>query len=85
MLRVHILVPEHTWAAAEGSHCDCDCPSPGSLHSGVAARAEAEALEAAAGLDSAVGVHVKRHSLDVDSYDAPWTDARRLEQTSADT
>ena len=50
MLRVHILVPEHTWAAAEGSRCDYDCPSPESLHSGVAARAEAEALEAVRGL-----------------------------------
>lgn len=85
MLRDHILVPEHTWAAEEGSHCDCDYPSPESLHSGVAARAEAEALEAAAGLDSAVGAHVTRHSLEVDSYDAPWADARRLEQTSAGT
>ena len=85
MLRDHILVPEHTWAAEEGSHCDCDYPSPESLHSDVAARAEAEALEAAADLDSAVGAHVTRHSLEVDSYDAPWADARRLEQTSAGT
>lgn len=41
-----------------------------------------EALGAAGALDSAVGVHVSRHSLE-DSYDAPCADARRLEQTSA--
>ena len=64
MLRDHILGAEHTWAAEEGSHCDCDYPSPESLHSDVAARVEAEALEAAVALDSAVGVHVTRHSLE---------------------
>ena len=58
MLRDHILGPEHTWAAEEGSHCDCDYPSPGSLHSDAGARVEVEALEAAGALDSAVDVHV---------------------------
>jgi hypothetical protein len=42
----------------EGSHCDCDYPSPESLHSDVGARVEVEALEAAGALDSAVDVHV---------------------------
>ena len=54
----HILGAEHTSAAEEGSHCDCGCPSPESLHSDVGARVEVEALEAAGALDSAVGVHV---------------------------
>ena len=58
MLRDHILGAEHTWAAEQGSHCDCDYPSPESLHSDVAARVEAEALGAAGALDSAVEVHV---------------------------
>ena len=58
MPRDHILGAEHTWAAEEGSHCECDCPSPESLHSDVAARVEAEALGAAGALDSAVEVHV---------------------------
>jgi hypothetical protein len=58
MLPDHILGAEHTWAVEEGSHCDCDYPSPESLHSDVGARVEVEALEAAGALDSAVDVHV---------------------------
>jgi hypothetical protein len=58
MLRDRNLGAEHTWAVEEGSHCDCDCPSPESLHSDVGARVEVEALEEAGALGSAVGVHV---------------------------
>jgi hypothetical protein len=58
MLQDHTPEAEHTWAAEEGSHCDCGCPSPESLHSDVGARVEVEALEPAGALDPAVDVHV---------------------------
>jgi hypothetical protein len=81
MLQDHILVVEHTWVE-DDSHCDY--PSLESLHIGYEARVEVEALAAAVALDSAVEVHVSRHSLE-DSHDAPCADAHRLEQTTADT
>jgi len=80
MLRDHILVAEHTWVGEDDSHCDY--PSLESLRIGYGARVGVEGLGAVA-LDSAVGVHVSRHSFE-DSHDAPCADARRLEQTTAD-
>ena len=81
MLRDHILVAEHTWAGEDNSHCDCTPLK--SLHIGCETRVEVEALGAVVALDSAVGVHVSRHSFE-DIHDAPCADARRLEQTTAD-
>ena len=79
----HILVAEHTWAQDEDSHGDSGWTSRKSLHGDVGARVEAEALEAVGALDSAVGVHVTRRLLQVDSYDTPWPDARFLEHALA--
>jgi hypothetical protein len=75
-LRAHILVAEHTWAQEERSHGDNDYLSLESLHSGVRALVEVEALE------EAVGVHVSRPAFQ-GSCDAPCVDAHRLEQTPA--